>query len=40
MIGIIGAMEEEVSEILKYVDLKNAKEIQGYKTYANCVKIN
>ncbi len=31
MIGIIGAMEEEVSEILKYVDLNKTNVIQGYK---------
>ena len=37
MIGIIGAMEEEVSEILKYVDLKNMKELQGYKFYEGTI---
>ena len=31
MIGIIGAMEEEVSEILKYVNLDKTNTIQGYK---------
>ena len=33
MIGIIGAMEEEVSEILKYVDLNKTNMIQDYKFY-------
>lgn len=37
MIGIIGAMEEEVSEILKYVDLRNTKEIQGYKFHEGTI---
>ena len=38
MIGIIGAMEEEVSEILKYVDLHKTNVIQGYKFHEG--KIN
>lgn len=33
MIGIIGAMEEEVSEILKFVDVKEKKNYQGYLFY-------
>lgn len=33
MIGIIGAMEEEVSEILKLMQLKDKKDYQGYIFY-------
>lgn len=33
MIGIIGAMEEEVAEILKLMDLERKKNIQGYLFY-------
>ena len=40
MIGIIGAMEEEVSEILKYVNLKDTKEIQGYKFHEGTIANN
>ena len=37
MIGIIGAMEEEVNEILKYVNLNNTSELQGYKFYEGTI---
>ena len=37
MIGIIGAMEEEVSEILKYVNLNKTSEIQGYKFHEGTI---
>ena len=37
MIGIIGAMEEEVSEILKYVDLNKTSVIQGYKFHEGSI---
>ena len=30
MIGIIGAMEEEVAEILKLVEIYEKKDYQGY----------
>ncbi|MCI9049984.1 MAG: 5'-methylthioadenosine/adenosylhomocysteine nucleosidase [Coprobacillus sp.] len=33
MIGIIGAMQEEVDEILKLMDLKTTNEYQGYTFY-------
>lgn len=33
MIGIIGAMEEEVAEILKLMDLNDKQEYQGYTFY-------
>jgi len=33
MIGIIGAMEEEVNEILKFLDVKQKQDHQGYLFY-------
>lgn len=33
MIGIIGAMEEEVAEILKFIEVKEKKEFYGYSFY-------
>lgn len=33
MIGIIGAMEQEVAAVLKYVDIKEVKEALKYKYY-------
>lgn len=33
MIGIIGAMEEEIAELLKYMDIRQKNEKQGYLFY-------
>lgn len=33
MIGIIGAMEEEVAEILKFINVKKQKQYYGYSFY-------
>lgn len=38
MIGIIGAMEEEVDALKKYMDVKETKEILDFKYYVGAIK--